>query len=67
MKKYYFTFATILAGIICAVAYRIIGSEIAPDGTLVEPFYLIPMSYLFFFAGLIGLIVITVSKLRKQS
>lgn len=45
-------------GIICVISFRIIGSEIAPDGTLVEPFALIPISYLFFFIGIISIIVL---------
>jgi prepilin signal peptidase PulO-like enzyme (type II secretory pathway) len=67
MKKYYFTFAFLLAGVVCGVAYNLIGSEIASDGILIEPFYLIPMFYLFLFAGLIGIVVIVMSRFRKRS
>ncbi len=66
MKKYYFTFASFLAAIVCWMAYGIIGSEIAPDGTLVEPFYLIPFTWLFLLAGLIGIVAIIVSRIRNR-
>jgi hypothetical protein len=31
---------------VCAIAYNLIGSHIAADGMLVEPFYLIPLFWL---------------------
>lgn len=36
-----------LAAVICFISYHIIGAEVLPDGTLVEPFALIPIGYLF--------------------
>ena len=36
----------------CFTAYQIVGAHVAPDGTLVEPFALIP---LFYFFGLLAL------------
>lgn len=36
----------------CLTTYTLIGSTVAPDGTLVEPFYLIPLGYLFGIAGI---------------
>ena len=32
----------------CIIAFEAIGSEVAEDGTLVEPFYLIPVAWLLF-------------------
>lgn len=46
MKKYLFTITSFILGVACFVSYNIIGSEIAPDGTLVEPFALIPIGFL---------------------
>lgn len=46
MKKYLFTMIPFILGIICFVSYNIIGSEVAPDGTLIEPFGLIPIGFL---------------------
>lgn len=65
MKKYLLTLISFIIGIGCFVAFNIIGSEVAPDGTLVEPFFLIPIGYLFFFIGIIGLLVRTVSFYRN--
>ena len=41
----------ILACLSCAVAYEAIGSHIAEDGRLVEPFGLIPLFWLFLLIG----------------
>lgn len=58
-KKVSFTkgifFTSLIAAIICPIAYNAIGSEILADGTLVEPFYLIPLMYLFFLISIISL------------
>ncbi|MBU5312699.1 DUF3955 domain-containing protein [Tissierella carlieri] len=45
-----------LAAIICFITYNVIGAKILPDGTLVEPFALIPIGYLFVFVFIISLI-----------
>ena len=39
-------------------SFAVIGSEVAPDGSLVEPFFLIPLSYL---SGLLGIDLLAVS------
>lgn len=52
-----------IACVCCFVAYNLIGSYVAPDGTLVEPFYLIPLAWLFFLFGLLnalGLLAATI-------
>lgn len=46
MKKYLFTITPFILGVVCFVSYNIIGSEIAPDGTIIEPFGLIPIGFL---------------------
>ena len=43
--------ALIIAGLGCLVAYSLIGSSVAEDGTLVEPFFLIPIAWLLFLTG----------------
>ncbi|QAT39850.1 DUF3955 domain-containing protein [Clostridium sp. JN-9] len=45
-----------LAAVICFIAYNVIGAKVLPDGTLVEPFALIPMGYLFVLVFIISLI-----------
>ncbi|WP_425447296.1 DUF3955 domain-containing protein [Dethiothermospora halolimnae] len=58
MKKYILSLISFIVGIGCMIAYNIIGSEVALDGTLEEPFFLIPIGYLFIAVGLIiGIIV----------
>lgn len=67
MKKYILAFITFIVGIGCMVAYGIIGSEVAPDGTLIEPFFLIPLSYLFMTVGvLIAIVISIISLIRKR-
>ncbi len=45
-----------LAALICFIAYNVIGSEVLPDGRLVEPFALIPIGYIFILVFIISLI-----------
>ncbi len=54
-----------LAAIICFISYYIIGAKVLPDGTLVEPFALIPIGYLFVFVFIISLICSLIFS-RKQ-
>ena len=35
----------------CLIAFQVIGSEVAEDGTLVEPFFLIPVAWLLLLTG----------------
>ena len=37
----------------CIIAFEALGSEVAEDGTLVEPFFLIPLAWLLFLTALI--------------
>lgn len=67
-KKYLLVIIPILLGVICFISYNVIGSKIAQDGTLVEPFWLIPLGYLFSLIGIIALIVIIIKwKFKKNS
>ncbi len=67
MKKYILPGIPFILGIVCAISYAIIGSEVAADGTLIEPFFLIPLTYLFFAIGIVGLIIFAmVSFFRKR-
>ncbi|KDR96555.1 Protein of unknown function [Peptoclostridium litorale DSM 5388] len=70
MKKYILTIVSFVAAVVCGVSYNIIGSEVAPDGTLVEPFFLIPLTYLFLLIAIISAIsvaAISFTKSRKKS
>ena len=67
MKKIYIiplTFSVL--GLGCWVAYVIKGSYVAPDGLLIEPFYLIPVGWLFIFLGLAILVVVILSKKNRK-
>lgn len=59
MKKYLFTITPFILGVICFIAFNIIGSEVAPDGTLVEPFGLIPVGFLLISISLIASLIMS--------
>ncbi|MEA4812302.1 MAG: DUF3955 domain-containing protein [Anaerolineaceae bacterium] len=68
MKKYIFSILSAAVGIACFAAFNLIGSKVLEDGTLSEPFGLIPIGYLFIFIGVISALVVTlVSKIRQAS
>lgn len=66
MKKCLFSAVPFLLWIGCICAYNAIGAHIAPDGTLVEPFFLIPLGYLFFALGIIYSTVTAVKSLVRK-
>jgi hypothetical protein len=43
--------ALMLGALGCIIAFEAIGSEVTEDGTLVEPFFLIPLAWLLFITG----------------
>ncbi|MCX6788664.1 MAG: DUF333 domain-containing protein [Candidatus Jorgensenbacteria bacterium] len=58
MKKYFISFILFILGIVCLIAYTLIGSKVLDNGVLQEPFWLIPTSLVFLFGGLLyGLVV----------
>lgn len=57
MKKYILNLIPFMMAFGCLLAFNIIGCEVTPDGTLIEPFFLIPVAWLFIFVGIIGLII----------
>ena len=69
MKNKYFLASTpIFSGFFCLIISSLIGSEVASDGMLIEPFFfLIPLSYLLFFSGIISLLFVAIiSMIKKQ-
>lgn len=59
-----------LASLGCIVAYNAIGSYVAADGTLVEPFGFIPLAYLFALFALIsgaGLLIVSLIKRQRRT
>lgn len=65
MKKYIISLISLIISVSCIVLFNIIGSEVAPDGMLVEPFFLIPLFYVFLAISIISFIVSFVLKLKK--
>jgi hypothetical protein len=66
MKKYLLASTPILLGVVCLIIYSLIGSRVAPDGTFVEPFFLIPLSYLFVFIGIISVLFVAIISMFKK-
>ncbi|MBU3131042.1 DUF3955 domain-containing protein [Clostridium gasigenes] len=60
MKKYILALIPFIIAVGCFIAFVIIGSEVTADGTLVEPFFLIPIGYLFL---AISIIIATVIRI----
>lgn len=54
MKKNILSVTPFVVALICIVAYS---SSVAPNGTLNEPFFLIPLFWFFTLIGTVGLVV----------
>jgi len=66
-RKYLLASIPLILSVLCIVSFAMIGSNVEPDGTLKEPFFLIPIGYLFFFSGIISLMYVGISSaLRKM-
>lgn len=65
MKKYILSFLPFILGAACFVSFHTTGSTVAPDGKLVEPFYLLPMGYAFIAIGIVSLFVSKMKAVRK--
>lgn len=66
-KKYLLASSPIFLGVLCIIMFNIIGSEVKPDGTLVEPFFLILFAYLFVLIGIIAILFVAIfSMFRKK-
>ncbi len=65
MKKY-FILAPFLLSITCFSAYYVIGQKVMPDGTLIEPFGLIPLGYLFLMITIIAGIFLAIKAIIKK-
>jgi len=67
MKKIYLiAIIPLILGIGCLIAFKMIGSHVAPDGTLVEPFALIPIGWLLIIIGIVSSIVLFVRSFFKK-
>ena len=61
-KSHFIPILFLFLSLVCMAAFRIIGSEVMPDGRLVEPFFLIPIGWLFLFIGIASGIIVLVKK-----
>ena len=66
MKRYFTILIPLLISAACILSYNLIGSKVAEDGTLIEPFFLIPIAWLFFIIAIISSLVLGVSYLLKK-
>ncbi|MGY4796097.1 DUF3955 domain-containing protein [Lysinibacillus fusiformis] len=56
-----------IMGIVCLFIKGLIGDEILADGTIVEKnFFLIPLSYLFFFSGILTFLIMALFSTFKK-
>lgn len=53
MKKYTLPLLPIILAALSFLTFNLIGSRVAADGTLQEPFFLIPIGFMFLFIGII--------------
>lgn len=65
-NKYLLASTPIILGVLCLVIYSMIGSKVETDGTLVEPFFLIPLSYLFVFSGILAILFAAIVSMFKK-
>lgn len=66
MKKYIFPVTGLIISGICFVAYNLIGSHVAEDGTLVEPFYLSAIGSIVGALSIILLLTMVIMSLVKR-
>lgn len=67
MKKYLLSIVSLLISVIFIIAYGAVGSEVLTDGTLKEPFFLIPSAYAFVVIGIISAVIIFAKdKLKRR-
>jgi len=66
MKKYFLATIPVMVGVLCLLIKGIIGDEVLANGVIVEKnFFLIPLSYLFFFSGILTLIFFSTLKTQN--
>ncbi|EJS74352.1 DUF3955 domain-containing protein [Bacillus cereus] len=66
-NKFLLASSPIFLGVLCIIMFNIIGSEVKPDGTLVEPFFLIPLAYLFVFIGIIAILFVAILSVFRKN
>lgn len=67
MKKYIFASTPIILGVLSFLILMGKGSTVAPDGTLEEPFFLIPIGFLLLFIGFICVVGVAFISIIKKT
>lgn len=57
---------SIIASVGCVVAYNLIGCYVTAEGFLVEPFALIPLSYLFGLSALSSGVILGITAIKRR-
>ncbi|MFH0256796.1 DUF3955 domain-containing protein [Vibrio rumoiensis] len=66
LRQYKISILFCISGMLCLMAYNIIGSSVDQNGLLVEPFGLIPLFWLFQLLALMALLVTLVKHRNAQ-
>ncbi|MEQ6049208.1 DUF3955 domain-containing protein [Lysinibacillus capsici] len=67
MKKYIFASMPIILGVLSFLIFMVKGSNVALDGTLEEPFFLIPIGFLLLFIGFICVVGVALKSVIKKT
>lgn len=66
MKKYILILIPFLISVGCFLTYTLIGSKITENGTLIEPFFLIPIGWFFFLITIFSILILSIiHKVKK--
>ncbi|PFN23189.1 DUF3955 domain-containing protein [Bacillus cereus] len=66
-NKFLLASSPIFLGVLCIIMFNMIGSEVKPDGTLVEPFFLLPLAYVFVFIGIIAILFVAILSVFRKN
>lgn len=66
-KRYLISLIPLVISAGCMIFYKAIGSSVAEDGSLVEPFFLIPIAWLFFIAGIVAGIILGIMGIVRKN
>lgn len=53
-------------GVVCLVVFNVVGAEVLEDGTLSEPFFLIPLSMILLLVSFLWCIIALIYKTIKK-
>ena len=66
MKRWFVSISFAILAIGCVIGYRLMGgARVLADGTLQEPFFLIPLGWIFAAASILSFVVTFIFKVRK--